>query len=129
MRLAQLLLLAAATVALGGCSKPNSVVGRWSGGGNSSYVFGEDGIMFHIVPSGARYSGNYYVDSSTSPMLITSRLYPMDGTARARDVTWQAEFLTKDRLRVVFGKPGSKNRPQLLKRVTKEETEAKTGAK
>lgn len=126
-RLAQVLMLAAATMVLGGCRQPKSVVGRWTSG-SSTFYFREDGQMFYLAPSGTRYGGAYFIDTSTSPMVVKSRLSEMGGGFGSRDLTWQIEFVTKDRIRVVMGEAGTGSRPQLLSRVTQEQMDEKKDA-
>ena len=101
-QLISMLLLVSLTLLAGGCRKPRSVVGRWKSG-PTNYYFREDGVLFYVAPSGARYRGAYYVDNSSSPWVISSRLSPMDGVSGDRDVTWEMEFLTNDRIRATEG--------------------------
>ena len=91
-------LVLAAACAICGCSKEQTIIGRWTCGPTSFY-FREDGVLFYKSSDGRKFSGPYYVDPGTSPMVIQSRLRALDGS-RTRDLKLQIEFLTADRVRM-----------------------------
>jgi hypothetical protein len=109
-------LLVLALPALSGCNEKHTLIGRWQAN-SSTYYFRKDGVLFYRSPAGNKYTGRFYVNQSTDPMLVQSRLRGLYGAAGTLEVKFKVQFLTADRMRVDVVNENRSDRVLMLSRV------------
>ena len=114
-----LALVLAGTIVVSGCTEERTIVGRWQAN-SSTYYFRQDGILFYRSSSGEKYSGRFYVDKSTDPLVVQARLQAMNGGGGTLNVKFQAQFLTANRMRVDVLDEARGNRVLMLSRTVGE---------